>query len=497
LRILLLFEYGYLASILLIRTLAHSSRIRSEDIVRKSLRRAAIVSVAAVAALTVVGVGTAHAGPVYTAFPDPSGELINGWGSATTQDVYGAFTQGFTYNGTSYTPGSFAANVGSWNSINPNTGATQDNVTPVPGGDTFQRPFTSGDGENALSAANGPDNSWVSSLSGETNTLVASPALREEEVSFARSSSLPPYSLWTDSGRPNDLTFIPQAIDAVGVAEQVNGSATPVTNLNTGALTAIYTGGTYTQNTSKPTVGDVQEQYGYPYLVTRVTTFGAPILEQVVPVLPDASSDTRSFFLSAIGAVPFDDAIVADETGPVAQAENNAEQNLSTTDVNEALTDNNPPYVVPANSVEIVPFSGATLIEQEHGLAANTLGDATFPTINGESLWNGESGVNAGPGTLQSGTPVVNYEADLEGDFTRYVWAVLPSSEVTADGPADESALQEWLDLTLPSITSVWQDFGFTPLGTTTTTVNGVPTTVSISDMPALWVTTEFTNDDG
>jgi hypothetical protein len=452
--------------------------------VKKSLKRAAAISAAAVAVMAAAGVGVAHAG-VFTAFPDASGKLINGYGSNTVQDVYGALTQGFKYTDTTFTPDAFGATVGSYNATNPNTGGVDDNLTPVRGGDTFQRPDGSGDGRNALSAANNPsDNTWVSSDSGDTNTLSGSATIRREEISFSRSSSLPSQTMWAQAGEPNNLTFFPQAIDAVGVAEQVNGSDTAIANFSTGTLTHVYLDTAFTQRTTGPTVGDVQVIGGFPSVVTAVSRKGVATTERVVPVLPQASSGTRSFFLSAIGASSFDAAVVANETGTAVQEENNAESDLSIADANAALALNSTASTVPTNSIEVVPFSGAALIEQEHLLTDSTVGNATFPTINGETLWNKVPGVNAGPGTLQSGTPEITFGASVVGDFTRYVWAVLPTDEPVVSGsPTTEGALQKWLDQTVPANTTIWKDFGFTPVSVT-----------GVSDNPAFWVTTEYTN---
>jgi hypothetical protein len=479
---------------------------------KKSIRRVTTASAIAAAALTVVGAGAASAaarpasaglahatsevvtkGGVQPAvFPDPGSKLINGFGSNTVQDVYGAFTQGFTYNGSTYKPDAFGATVGSWTATNPSTNALDDNVTPVAGGDTFQRPDGSGDGRNALSAAwSTTNNSWTSSDSGDTNTLSAPAAVRHEEISFSRSSSLPSQSLWTNNGEANQLTFIPQATDAVGVAEQANGSDTTIGNLATGTLTALYGDKTYTQSASGPTAGDViaadsgTNTNSFPEVVTGVTRAGVPTYEQVVPIVPQASSGTRSFFLSAIGDSTFA-SIVANETGSAAEEEeNDASADLSVADVNKGLSG----LTVPANSVEVVPFSGAALIEQRHGLIASTLvtsgSTATFfPTVNGDSLTNGETGANAAVGSLQSAaTPETTYGASVVGDFDRYVWAVLPSSVVTSGDPSGEAALQKWLDQTVPGISSVWEAYGFKPVSAS-----------GVSDNPSDWVTTEFTN---
>src|SRR5580658_2040748 len=421
-------------------------------------------------------------------------QRINAWGAQLLWWPWHCLAAGCQFNNAIYIPDPLAEAIDNWNVTGTN-GVIDDEVTPVAGGDTFQRPDDSIDGLAALSAAwDTAKPYWTSTNSGYTNTLTAPEAMRQEEITVARASALPKQSTWTQAGAQNDLTFLPQAIDAVGVAEQVNGSATRAANLNTGALAAIYTGGTYTQSAGKSTVGDVQESGGYPRLVTGVSQ-GVATTAQVVPVLPQASSGTRSFFLGAIGTSnsSFDAAVVANETGTVAQQEDEPAANLSTADVNAALAHASPAYSVPANSIELVPVSGAAVIAQEHGLATNYLGSATFPTINGFTLTNGASGVSAGIGTLQNAQPPqITYGASGTGDFDSYAWCVLPSSTVVTGNPNGETGLQRWCEQTLEnpspvppdtvSTQTIWTYYGFKPIST------------SISDNYSYWINTGWQN---
>jgi hypothetical protein len=470
--------------------------------VRKLYRRAAIATVAG-AALTLAVVGTAYAAGTYTAFPDPSGKTINIEGSETLQDVLGALTDGYTWNGHTYTVDSYGKTVGSWNAVNPSTGATYDNITPVSGCDTFPRPNGSGDGRNAISAAWGTDQTFTEN--GSSVTLGTNATCRHEEISMARASSLPSYSYWTQAvgSSNNDLTQIPVAIDAVGVAEQTNGSATEDAAFTTADLQAVYND-SYTNNSAPYAVGEIVQSGGFPYFVAAVNKSGAITSEyQVVPVVPQSSSGTRSFFASALGINNSSlNKIVADESNTstvtdISQEENNAAADLKTANVNAALSAYSAGYSVPANSIEIVPFSGAQAIEQEHGLKTSTLNGGTgqnaavFPTINGDTLFTG-TGVSAGLGTLQSAeAPDITYndsDGKVVGDFDRYVWIALPSSEVTTAGPSSEVNPQKWVDQTIPVATNSsgggtpWGDFGFKTI------------TTSVSDNPSNWITFAWTN---
>jgi hypothetical protein len=450
---------------------------------RKSRAFAAVVTVVTVAVAASVGMGIARAvTPAGTAFPDPPPNMTwNVWGAHTTQDVSGALTQGYA----GYPPGLEGQSIGSWNSINPTTGACNDSVTPVTGGDTFERPCGSGDGRAAVSAANNLARStWVSCASGHVNALTASAAVRQQEISVARSASLPPYSTWVNAanpGVPNQLTFIPQAIDAVGVLQATFGTAAPIAGFTTAELTAIYTNHNLGSGTN---AGDIIAGVGGPPLYHTARSGNVP----VVPVLPTACSGTRAFFLSAINAVAFASNTVANESGPAIQMESDGTADLAPLSIQTALNQNSVPYTVPANAIAIVPFSGAEAIAQRHGIQAipNTANAAnfSFPMIDGKTLLAG-TGVAATIGTLQGQVPVTAFGANPLGVYARYAWAVVPSSFVT--GTMAQQALVTWLDTTAPQAVrmggvSVWSDFGFKPLA------------VGFAANPANWILTMYLN---
>jgi hypothetical protein len=474
------------------------------DTVKKLTRRVTAVTAITAASVLFVGVGMARAATfpgTYTAFPDPAqGDTYNIVGSETMQDVLGGITQGYSLGSFAFA-GSAPSNgpIGSWNAVNPSTGATYDSITPVSGGDSFPRPNGSGDGRNAVSAANNSSDSCFTESGVTGHTCLTHTADFQQELSVSRASALPSESLWSsdnptggNSGVPDQLTWFPVAKDAVGIAEEKVGSTSSQTvpNFYTGALTAIYTGGTYQHTAGANTVGDVFETsiggVNYPFVVTGVSLTGAiSSSEQVIPVLPQSSSGTRSFFLSAINASTFNAATVANETGAAAQEENNG-ADLLTANINKALGSL---YSVNTSVPElaIVCFSGGQLIEQNHGFVTNTTTALTFPTINNATLWNDKTGASAAPGTLQNGTPVITFGASVVGNFDRYLWVGIPTSEVSTGGPTTEAPLQKWLDQTIPNLTdtggsgSPWGDFGFVP--------------VTVSDTTSDWVHTEYTNN--
>jgi hypothetical protein len=467
--------------------------------VKKLTRRATATLAITAAAVTFIGVGIAHAA-TYTEFGDPSGKLINGFGSETIQDVTGALTQ------------SGSCDVaGNWNSINPSTGALADEVTPVSGGDTFQRPNGSGDGRQALSAAWNPsDSSWTSPITNDVQTLTASTLVKEEEITYARSSSQPALSSWSqNNGGVNDLSFIPQATDAVGVGEQTFDGSTatgtePVTTFSQTQLFDLYTD-TTTTSSAPYAVGDIVNEgaSAFPDVVTAVTRAGAISTEEpIVAVLPEASSGTRSFFTTATGfgnadtgvTNPFDGTTVANENGNAAQEENDANEDLNAANIQAALNQNTTALTLPTGDyVTVVPFSAAQLVEQEHGLTSSTIGTASFPSITATvyvddkatsetlTLWNDVSGSGAATGTLntdetpvQSSTGVTTSGSDegqtLVGDYARYVYIALPSSLIAGDPPAalaNASTLVTCVESTWPGSTSTWTDYGFVSVGST------------------------------
>jgi hypothetical protein len=466
--------------------------------VKKSIRRAVLVTG------TTAAMATLFAGTAFAAFPpptDPSAKTFNLWGSNTIQDVFQGFTQGYSLGTNTYSTSgdTTGAETGSWDATNPNGAAPCDSVTPVTGGDTFQRPDGSGDGRNALSAAWSTKDTYVCSVSGLTSTLSASAADKESEVSGARSSSLPSFTLWKQANSSfDDLTFIPLAKDAVGVAQEVyqNGAGTApagIANLNQisggGALTAIYTDTAYTQVSGSHTLGDVipTSVSGAAWPEYVYNSHGAT--ELVVPTLPQTSSGTRSFFLNALGG-SFDASVVVEETG---EEENDYTNDLSSTNIHTYLNSGESLPASGTGYVAIAPFSGAAAIEQNHFSGTSTLpsglstDNGIFPLINSESLTNGETGSSAAigessasgvTGYLQSGTPNIAYQGTLEGNFARYVWLALPTGE--------ESALYTWAETTLESSTArtsgivsaqqVWTDFGFVAAGSTVATNDQVET---------------------
>ncbi|MFE7843488.1 Ig-like domain repeat protein [Streptomyces sp. NPDC057474] len=311
---------------------------------------------AAMVAAAVVSGTLALASPA-SADPTPAGtfrELV-GVGSDTTQDVLNALA-GDTVNGTSYAAtavkSAAGAGVASYDAIV--TGSTT--IQTRAAGPTFTRPNGSGAGRTALSMA----------LTGDKFPNSGGVAITGQ-VDFARSSSGP-----STSG--SALTYIPFARDAVGVA--VRGSG--LDSLTVDQLHDIYKANGVTEVNGKT----------------------------VHPVIPQADSGTRKFFLAAIG-------LTANTVNP----------DLPTVQENQAdaaLTQDG----------ALVPFSVGSWIAQSNGVAPDKSGDAIDAGAHLASVQlPGDTGVTS-PVTTVNGklSPVGGYYENAT--FGRDVYNVVPSRAI-------------------------------------------------------------------
>ncbi|MCX4763648.1 Ig-like domain repeat protein [Streptomyces sp. NBC_01275] len=312
-------------------------------------------STAALVAAAVVAGGMALASPAY-ADPTPAGTFrqLVGVGSDTTQDVLNALA-GETVNGKNYgdtaVKSASGARVASYDAIGSATVQTRS------GGPSFVRPNGSGAGLKTLSAA----------LTG-VNFPTASDPVLTGQVDFARSSSGP-------SASGNTLTYIPFARDAVGIAVRGSGLDT----LTAQQLFDIYKSG-------------------------GVRTLNGQTLH---PVLPQANSGTRKFFLAAIGLT--EDKV--DTTLPTAQ-ENQA---------NAALTQDG----------ALVPFSVGSWIAQNNHIAPDFSSVAVAAGAHLASVQlPGDTGGVTNPVSTVNGelAPVTHYYENAT--FGRDVYNVVPSRAI-------------------------------------------------------------------
>lgn len=269
---------------------------------------------AGAAALTIVGVAFGASPAMADPVPNTDKRQLAGAGSDTTQHVMNALGNAITNaNGKV---------IASWDAVGSPT------IETKTGGPSFTRPNGSTNGLRALSA------SINNTVWGGTNALGG-------QVDFARSSSSP-------SASGSDLTFIPFARDAVSYAYADVAGAVP-SNLTTAQLKDIYL-----RNVTTYTVGGTTYNY--------------------VPVLPQAGSGTRSFFLSKLGLTEFQVSTIPSAIGGVDVQENDG-------------------TLITAPG-QLVPFSVASWIAQDNGVTTNTLGTSVLGSVNGVPAINASDELN-------------------------------------------------------------------------------------------------------
>jgi hypothetical protein len=330
--------------------------------------------------------GSAHADP------KQYDQQIIGVGSDTTENVMNAMT-GYE-NGTWYTPVHGTSNnrtIVSWDAT---VGGLQNTcITTKTGGPSFNRPFGSGAGRAALQTTlNG---GAVSVTNCGTGTTSAS-----GNLSFARSSSLSGTAAVT--GSPANLAYVPFALDALSYGAY-RQTGTPVTDLSTTELTAIFT-----------TAGGVDIVRG------AVTThvYGCGI---------NPSSGTGTTWLTKIGVTTantsFCDGLINPATttafGP--QEENNG-QNLVDRGIAADLA-------TPGSQV-IVGFSAGNYIGKANLAAA---GGMPATVIIG-SISNIAGGAAPVLGTAPNMTPNPAYFVTTN-TFARLLYNVFPDSVINSANP--------------------------------------------------------------
>ncbi len=318
---------------------------------------------------------------VAPAYADPSGgayRALAGVGSDTTQSVMNGMAEAITVNGT--------AILASYDAINPTTSLPGDKIQTRADGLPFTRPNGSGAGVKAL----------TSSIKGLTY-----PAANGVDVTgqldYSRSSSGP-------SVAGSDLTYIPFAKDALTYSYSKTDAAAAVpADLTVAQLTDIYKGTTQT----------------YTGATDGLT-------HDYIPMLPQAGSGSRSFFLKALGITEAD----------VTWITNLYQENDGST----------------IDAVgEIAPFSVAAYIAQKNAVITNTV-DAnavTLGKIGGVEPRNGDGTLNA------------NFTV------TRNVYNVVSSARLAGTSDADKLLQQTFVGSSslICSQSSVIATYGFGSLG--------------------------------
>lgn len=260
-----------------------------------NIKKPVVIGVAASLALGIfAAVPAAHADPV-------SGSYV-AVGSDTLDASMNALTNGTSATGSSVRIKASGASLGSFDAFGSATIQTKS------AGPYFTRPSGSGAGVNAL----------IASVQGAT---YGSPAVNiAGQVDIARSSSGP----GSNASATGKLIYVPYARDAVSYMYIPDPAhPTDLANLTTAQLKSLYT--------------------------TGATTIGSTV---ATPAIPQASSGTRKFFLSAIG-------VSTDATCPLT---------ICTT---STLPENDATQITAVGTV--MPFSVANWIAQSNGVAQNTI----------------------------------------------------------------------------------------------------------------------------
>jgi len=281
-----------------------------------------IVAASAAAAITAMTAGPALADPPSGTTPAPAD--ITGVGSDTIQNVMDQFSHDFNKGLPASSP-----HLYSWDATNPNTGVI---------GDTIVIKGTSADRTTCAQPRPDGSSAGITALESSNPQISGHPC-----IDFARSSRA------RASTDPSTISFVNLAGDAVGYATEKSstGAASNVpANLTTAELASIY-----------------------ECKVTNWNQLPGGKSGKPVVLIPQTSSGTRSFFLSAIGvAAP---GSCANDLPTTAFPGGTLEENEGV----NAIFKKNPQNI-------IFPFSiGKWLAEAEH--SAKCLNSSCTPNSSG------------------------------------------------------------------------------------------------------------------
>ncbi|SKC53606.1 hypothetical protein ACUWEX_08890 [Okibacterium fritillariae] len=317
-------------------------------------------AVALCAALGVAVAGLALATP---ANADPVSNSYVLVGSDTLQDAGNALANGTTITGSNVRVTANGNTIGSFDAFGSSA------IQAKSGGAYFARPAGSGDGVKALSRSIDGGNF---SVSGNTTPAVAIPG----QVDIARSSS-GPGALANNNGA---LAYIPFGRDAVSYAYQGAG----LDQLSAATLKQVYE-------------------------CTVTSVGGVP----VTPVLPQAASGTRKFFLTAIGNPTL---------GSCVQQPGFAENDGT----------------VLTGDGQIIPFSVASWVAQKSGAGQNRTGNAVLGSTQGS--------VAPTTGTGAAIAPNAPFYANTTWGRDTYV--VVEQARIDSTNPKYDPALAALVDST-------------------------------------------------
>jgi hypothetical protein len=354
-----------------------------------------LVTVVAVLTVAFGTVAPAYAEPAAGTFPD-----LVGVGSDTTQDVSNGLAAG--------SPGGGISAIGSYDATGTATIRTRSVSSPL-----FNRPNGSTAGVQALSASVNNTGTRLFPASGGVSIT--------GQVDFARSSSAP-----SSSFVGTDLTFIPFARDAVTFA--VSAASDFPRDIALGAAS---------QDALSPAPFTLRNIYR-----GTVTRYSDSDFNQVTirPIIPQAGSGTRSFWLGALGLT--EAAIVG----------------TPTTDLGNTAQEHDGSSVTRVG--DIMPFSIAQFIAQGNYRA--------LPTTIPERRGNVELGR---VGTIKPLLASTGGGVELNAAFpiNRLVFNVVQTSRLSTTGVVADDLLRSTFvgtSSTVCSATTTIRQYGFAPIGT-------------------------------
>lgn len=303
---------------------------------------ATALAVAAVPALVLMS-GAAQADPT-----NPTGpRALAGMGSDTTQELMNALADSVQIGGTKVIASYNAQSTADAQTKADAACTYSQNVSPVVPNGPGVRANGSGAGRNVLVDALTPGNA------------------REGCLDFGRSSSLNLAAVPANTG---GLTYVPLALDAVTFAQRSDSANGKL--LTKAQLAAIY-------------------------------TCNAATTSSYLPMLPQAASGTRAFFLATIGVTEAQISAATCVQNGVTTGGTRIEENDGT---------------VLTNKKNIIPFSVAQFNAQSAGVQTpNILGKAALGTIDGQ--------------------PSQTISPNAAG--LRTVYNVLPTARIGTGAPAD------------------------------------------------------------
>ena len=287
----------------------------------KNKLRFGVAAAVTTAAVALCGLSAAPA------FADPASyKTLSGVGSDTIQDVMNGM-------------GSQIPVIGSYDAVDPVSGAQHGMITTTSGGPSFVRPNGSGEGVNALS----------DSIEGGTHTWNSVPIAGQ--IDFARASKF-------QGSTGTDLTYIPFALDAVSYA--VNSGSDFPRNIPLGSAADA---------TTRMSLYNIYHCFRTSYANANQDSVA------IHPLVPQSGSGTAKFWASTLGfsdtSLPTCVKRVNTDATPVTLEEHNG---TSIDDAGDIVPFSIAQYIAQGNHASIAQAFGVSVLERRGNVALGSIG---------------------------------------------------------------------------------------------------------------------------